>query len=110
MNANKGGYQLIHIGSPRSQRAGWQAQLVENKTAGPAEIAASRIDVGDWLRSLPKRDRQIAEQLAEGDRTGEVAVEYGVSPSRVSQMRRQLQESWEEFIEDPGECAVVAAP
>ena len=104
----RGGFQVYHIGCPRDQRHGWREQLTEDRRTPVADQAAFRVDFPDWLRTLPKRDRQIAEQLAEGDRTGEVAAEYGVSPSRVSQMRRALQESWEEFIEDPGECACVA--
>ena len=105
-----GNYQLNYIGSPRSQRAGWQAQLVENKRTSPATLAAFRLDFGAWLPSLPRRDRSMAEDLGMGERTGDVAKKYGVSPSRVSQMRRQLEESWEEFTTDPGECAAATAP
>ena len=103
-----GGYQLYHIGSPRDQRVGWRNQLIENKRTSPADLAAFKLDFNAWLPSLSRRDRCVAEDLAMGERTGDVAKKYGVSPSRVSQLRRRLQESWEQFIEDPGECAVVA--
>ena len=56
--------------------------------------------------TLSARDRRIVEDLAIGERTGTVAVKYGVSPSRISQMRRQLQESWEAFIGDTEESDI----
>ena len=102
----KGGYQLCHIGSSRDQCVDWRSQLIENKRTSPADLAAFKLDFNAWLPSLSRRDRRVAEDLAMGERTGDVANKFGVSPSRVSQLRRQLQESWEQFIEDPGECAV----
>jgi hypothetical protein len=45
--------------------------LVEDRQAGPAEIAAARIDVAAWLGSLSKRQRRIAKTLALGEQ-GEV--------------------------------------
>ena len=74
----------------------------------PADLAAFRIDFPDWLGTLSGRDRRIVEDLAFGERTGDVAVKYGVSPSRISQMRRQLQEGWEAFIGDEEESDVDA--
>jgi hypothetical protein len=97
----RGGYQLKHIGSPRDQRSGgWREQLVENKRTTPADLAAFKIDFGAWFPSLPGRTRRLAEDLAMGERTGDVARKHGVSPSRVSQLRRELQRSWEEFVGD----------
>lgn len=75
-----------------------QEVLVEDKTAGPAEIAASRIDVGSWMNTLPPRDRRIAQTLATGETTGNVARRFNISPSRISQLRRELLESWSQFI------------
>jgi len=44
----------------------------EDRTAGPAETADVRIDMGAWLRSLSRRQRTIAYVLASGgnDRNG----------------------------------------
>ena len=84
----------------------WLEVLVEDKTAGPAEIAASRIDVGDWMAALPKRDRRIAETLSIGETTGNAARKFRVSPGRVSQLRRELKDSWEQFV---GEAPVAQA-
>lgn len=79
------------------QRGEWQEALVEDRHAGPAETAAARIDMAAWLRSLGGKKRQIAQTLAKGERTGKVAAKYGLTAGRVSQLRRELEESWEEY-------------
>ena len=81
------------------QEAG-REQLVENKRTTPADLAAFKLDFAAWLPSLSRRDRRMAEDLAMGERTSDVAGKYGVSASRVSQLRRQMQNSWEEFVGD----------
>lgn len=75
----------------------WTQALVEDRTAGPADTARVRIDFAAWLGSLSWRDRRIAERLATGHRTGEVAIKFGLSQGRVSQLRRELATSWEAF-------------
>jgi hypothetical protein len=81
----------------------WQEVLVEDKTCTPAELAASRIDFIAWLASLSVRGREIAKMLANGGGTLEVASKFKLSPARVSQLRRELWESWVEFHEPRGE-------
>lgn len=63
----------------------------------PADLAASRIDFAAWLDSLPARSREVAESLAAGFTTGEVAARCGISPPRVSQARRELRRNWDAF-------------
>ena len=76
----------------------WQEIVVEDRTAGPADIAATRLDFTAWLRSLPRRDCRIAENLALGNRTTDVAKKFKVSQGRVSQLRHELAESWSQFV------------
>lgn len=80
----------------------WQAILAEDRTAGPAEIAEYRIDVGDWLASLSRFHRRIARILATGETTSLTAKRMGLSSARVSQLRRELQQSWGRFQGDAG--------
>ena len=47
----------------------WKEVVVEDKTAGPADIARTRIDFSDWLDTLGRRNRKIALKLAEGEKT-----------------------------------------
>lgn len=77
--------------------AEWREVLVECRQAGPAETAAARIDTTQWLKSLGYRKRRVALALAKGGTTGEVADQFGMSAGRVSQLRQELQRSWEEF-------------
>ncbi len=71
--------------------------LVEDRQAGPAEIAAARIDVAAWLTTLSKRHRRVAKALATGSSTSEVAELFGLSPARISQLRRWFRQHWELF-------------
>ncbi len=76
----------------------WREIVVEDRHAGPAETAAMRIDFAAWLASLPVRKRRIAELLATGESTAEAAQQSGVTAGRVSQLRRELKDSWELFV------------
>ena len=79
------------------RRNRWRQILVEDRRAGPAETAASRIDFADWLRRLPDTLRGVAELLGAGETTGTTARQFKLSAGRVSQMRRELKNRWEEF-------------
>ena len=79
---------------------GWQEIVVEDRNAGPAVVAATRIDFREWLRTLRRRDRRIAETLSVGETTGDVAKRFHVSAGRVSQLRSELKKSWDEFCGD----------
>lgn len=83
----------------RDEEGCWQEVLVEHRTCTPADLAASRIDFLAWLGSLSARDQKIAKLLASGCGTSEVAAKVGLSWARISQMRRELMASWEEFHE-----------
>jgi hypothetical protein len=82
----------------------WREALVEDHTAGPAEIAATRLDFSGWLTTLSTRDRKLAETLAMGETTGRVARMFRISNARVSQLRRELCANWHRFV---GELADV---
>jgi hypothetical protein len=92
---------------PSPDQPSWSEIVIEDRRAGPAEVAATRIDFAAWLDSLPRRDRKIAESLAVGNRTSEVAKQFDVSDCRISQLRRELAESWHTFVGD--EPATAAA-
>ncbi len=82
----------------------WRAALVEDRCATPADIAAARIDVATWLHSLTQRNRRIAKALARGETTSDVAQQFKLSSSRISQIRDELKTSWESF---QGICPAV---
>jgi hypothetical protein len=75
----------------------WEELLIEDRHAGPAATAAARIDVRDWFQRMRPRDRQIAQALAVGERTRDVARRFRILPSRVSNKRLAFRRDWEEF-------------
>lgn len=103
------GVKLERLDRRRRDGEGWREIVVEDKTAGPAEIAATRIDFGDWLGLLSSRKREIAETLALGESTGKTARRFGLSDARVSQLRRELMDSWQAFVGEGVTSRPVAA-
>jgi hypothetical protein len=83
----------------------WQEVLVEDRHATPADIAVTRIDFAVWLRGFSKHRRQIAKVLARGETTKATAKRFGLSPARISQMRREFQDAWREFQGEAAECS-----
>ena len=106
MNANdvsspyaqkKRGIKLESLARYDHEAEDWEELLVEDKHAGPSEVAAVRLDFAQWLSTLSDRKRHIAEFLAIGETTNDTAREFGVSAARISQLRREMQESWASF-------------
>jgi hypothetical protein len=104
--ANKG-VKVDRLDRFNEQDDAWEEAVVEDRTAGPADIARTRIDFADWLASLKRRDRKIAESLAAGNRTGEVAKRFKVCAGRISQLRQELARNWRHFVGDDPEPAVA---
>ena len=98
------GFAMDRLDSYDESEGQWSEVVVEDKTAGPAEIASTRIDFAAWLKSLHPKKRRIAQTLAAGETTKEVAGKFQISPGRVSQLRRELQRAWQVF---QGELAVA---
>ena len=77
------------------QRVGeWQDALVDNTQTPIPDQVSFRCDFPAWLSTLTRRDCRIALRLARGDSPSEVAKRFGVSGGRVSQLRRELCDSW----------------
>lgn len=83
----------------------WQAALCDSRRATPAETAALRIDLADWLQTLTPRDRRVAGALAGGEPAGRVAEMFRLTAGRVSQLRRELAESWRQFVGEESPAA-----
>jgi hypothetical protein len=81
-------------------QSNWIDAMVEDKRASVTDQVAAKMDVGAWFATLTKRMKEIAKDLAFGFTTSEVAMKYGVSSGRVSQLRRTLEESWAAFQQE----------
>ena len=89
----------FHVKSLTELRSGggWQELVVEDRHATPADVASIRLDFEAWLKRLDRRRRRIALKLAEGETTTSAARHFSVSQARVSQLRRELRDSWQAF-------------
>ena len=84
----------------------WIDAMVEDKRASVTDQVAAKMDVGAWFATLTKRMKEIAKDLAFGFTTSEVAMKYGVSSGRVSQLRRTLEESWAAFQQEAAPAVI----
>jgi hypothetical protein len=82
----------------RTRREVWIDAVAESRAPVPDQVAF-RLDFPEWLDSLSARDRELALELATGTPTQECAALFSVTPGRVSQLRRELMESWEDFTQ-----------
>ena len=109
------GIRLERLDHYNDKEEVWLEVLVEDRRATPADVAASRIDFGVWLKRLTLQMRRMAKVLATGESTGQAARKFAVSPSRISQVRRELKRSWKSYqagqpaTEDEMEGVALAA-
>tara|TARA_R110002072_G_scaffold302603_1_gene486671 strand:- start:132344 stop:132901 length:558 start_codon:yes stop_codon:yes gene_type:complete len=85
----------------------WRDAAIEDHRSTPAEVASFRIDFASWLNSLAPSKRHVAELLASGESTSQVARLASVSAARISQLRRELRDAWESYLSS-GPTAAVA--
>lgn len=91
------GFQVKRLDRFNQTRDQWTEAVVEDHRTPVADQVAFRCDFPIWLGSLTVRDRQIAQELAAGHCTGDVAKRFGVSAARISQLRREMHRSWQDF-------------
>lgn len=84
----------------------WLEVVVEDRRTSVADQAAFLIDFPGWLRQLSRRNCRIAKALAMGNTTGEVARRFKLSPGRVSQLRSEFYQSWQDYHGDPAAAAI----
>jgi hypothetical protein len=74
--------------------------LLDNAVTPPPEAAAFRIDFPAWLATWPERDRRLIEGMGLGERTLPLADQFGLTPGRISQKRREYHGDWLRFCDD----------
>jgi hypothetical protein len=91
-------------GEPCGQRRqdAFEARLRDNTQTPVPDQAAFRCDFPAWLLTLTQRNRQVVDELVAGEGTGDVARKFGLSPGRISQLRRQFEDGWQHFCDGPG--------
>jgi hypothetical protein len=79
--------------------------LVDNTRTPVPDQVAFRLDFPAWLNTLSDRDRRVVEDLMQGERTLDVARKHGLSPGRVSQLRREFLTRWRLFCGEVDETS-----
>jgi hypothetical protein len=74
--------------------------LQDNRRTPVADAVAFRHDFPLWLSTLGDRNRRIVEDMILGERTLDLADRHGISPARVSQLRREFRRGWKIFCGD----------
>ena len=77
-----------------TEGCGWLHEAVAAHQTPVPEQVAIRVDGGRWLASLNTRERWMIEELAAGEMAVKVAKHFGISPARLSQLRKQWADSW----------------
>ncbi len=75
--------------------------LADNTRSPVDEQVCFRLDFPAWRAGRTERDRRILDALMLGERTLDVAGRFGLSPGRVSQLRREFLLDWRRFISEP---------
>jgi len=96
----KHGFVLESLDQFDKMEGEWLEAVVEDDRTPIPDQVAFRVDFPQWLAILNRRDRQIAEALAAGHSTSDVATRFGLSAGRISQKRRQYFRSWQGFQND----------
>jgi hypothetical protein len=86
----------------------WEELVVEDRSLGPADVASFRIDFADWLGGLKRSKRQVALRFIAGDTASEVADYFRLTRPRISQLRKELYQNWNEFHGEPDQSAALA--
>ena len=81
----------------KPQRMRFEPYAIFAVGANPARQVAFRDFFSAWFASLSSRKQLAVELLACGETTEAAAVQCGCTPGRISQIRRELAESWHEF-------------
>ena len=75
--------------------------LIDNTLTPPDEQAAFRIDFPVWIHTHSQRHRKLLQDLMHGHQTKDLASKYGMSPGRISQLRREFRDDWDSFCGEP---------
>src|SRR5262249_23788275 len=80
----------------------FEERLRDNTLTPVPDQAAFRSDFPLWRSTRSERDRRVIDALMAGGRTKDVSRMFGLSPGRVSQLRRDCMEDWRRFVEEVG--------
>lgn len=72
-------------------------QFVSRTTPVP-DAVSFRVDVPQFMGTLPERNRNLALDLAQGMTTTDAARKYSVTPGAISQFRARFKQLFDDFF------------
>jgi hypothetical protein len=78
-----------------------EERLHDNMQSPVPDQAAFRCDFPVWLGTWSERDQRLIREMVRDERTTDLAEKFKMSPGRISQLRREFHEDWEQFCADP---------
>jgi hypothetical protein len=76
-----------------------EARLRDNTVTPPPDQAQFRVDFPAWLATLTDRQRRLVLAMSMNERTKDLAGQVRLSPARISQLRREFRERWNDFCD-----------
>jgi hypothetical protein len=73
--------------------------LTDNTQSPVPDQVQFRCDFPAWRRTRTKRDRRIIGSMMAGEGTRCLSRQFGMSPSRISQLRQEFKTDWRNFCE-----------
>jgi hypothetical protein len=99
---------LAAIGSTQPGSAFMEALHDNTQTPVPDQVGF-RVDFPRWRNRRCERDRRLIDHLMSGEHTRDAAHRFGLTPGRVSQLRREFHQDWLAFCGESGECGSIMA-
>ena len=97
--------------SPHGQELqdAYEERLRDNTVTPILDQVAFRIDFPAWLDTLTGRERRIVREMANNEGTLDLSRQFELSPSRISQLRREFHDDWRRFCGEDGQAGTSVA-
>jgi hypothetical protein len=85
--------------SPHGQELhdAYEERLRDNTVTPVVDQVQFRIDFPAWLATLTGRERRMVREMANNEGTLDLSRQFELSPSRISQLRREFHDDWRRF-------------
>jgi hypothetical protein len=93
----RGRFTLLTLPAESSEANVWSEILADDTLTPVPDQVAFRLDFSAWLRIQKRRKWELARFLTVGNTVTEAAQRFCVSIPRISQLRSELQVSWQSF-------------
>lgn len=90
-------FTVVGFGNTKELPREYAEALGEHDRSSVADQVAFRCDFAEWLSGLSERWRTIVRRCALGHSGKDLAATFGVSPARISELRREFAQSWDRF-------------